>query len=182
MPTPGSKSEVRREVLAKLQAMEPAERAKSSAELRAALAPYLRVTEGLKVGIYLSMPHEVDLRPLLREYPQHQSAAPRCYHGGRMEFLQVRDIAQDTETGRYGIATPLPHLPRFAPEQLDILLIPGVAFTTKGERLGYGGGYYDRYIPQCTHAQLVAPAFSCQQRQELPTDAHDVRIPHIIFR
>lgn len=183
MTPPGSsKSEVRRAMLIKLRAMPPVQRAQSSAKLRAALAPYLRVPQSLRIGLYLPMPHEVDLQPLLQEYPQHQFAAPRCHPGGRMDFHLIRDIAHDTENGKHGILAPIASMPIIPPQQLDILLIPGVAFTAQGARLGYGGGYYDRYIPQCTRAQKIAPAFCCQQLPQLPTDTHDIRIPHIIFR
>lgn len=177
-----SKSEVRRTMLATLQAMAPELRAQSSAKLRAALAPYLQVPHPLRIGFYLPMPHEVDLRPLLQEYPQHHFAAPRCHPGGKMEFHRIRDIEHDTEPGKHGIPAPIVSMPLIPPQRLDILLVPGVAFTAQGARLGYGGGYYDRYIPQCTHARLIAPAFCCQQLPQLPTDAHDMRIPHIIFR
>ncbi len=181
--TPGSsKREVRQTMLVTLRAMSPEQRALSSAELRAALIPYLQAPQPLRIGLYLPMRHEVDLRPLLQEYPQHHFAAPRCHPGGKMEFHRIRDIARDTEPGKHGILAPLASMPIIPPQQLDILLIPGIAFTAQGARLGYGGGYYDRYIPRCTRARKIAPAFCCQQLPQLPTDAHDIRIPHIIFR
>lgn len=180
MNTTGSKRELRQRMLASLRAMPAAQRAEASARLRAALAPLLGGDKALQVGIYIPMPHEVDLLPLLQEYPQHHYAAPRCLPGRQLCFHIIRDIAQDTQPGAHGIPAPRAELPFVPPQELDILIIPGVAFTEQGDRLGYGGGYYDRFIRLCTKAHKVALAFEQQISAFVPTESHDLRIPHII--
>ena len=65
-------------------------------------------------------------------------------------------------------------------EEIDLLIVPGVAFTREGKRMGYGGGYYDRFIPLCTNARIIALAFSEQLVDFLPTEAHDLPIPELI--
>lgn len=79
-----------------------------------------------------------------------------------------------------GIPAPLPDLPEIPPEKLDIILVPGVAFTIAGDRLGYGGGYYDRFLPLCSHALILAVAFPEQIESSLPTGEYDFRIPTLL--
>ena len=78
------------------------------------------------------------------------------------------------------IPEPAPHTAAVPPEDIDLLIVPGVAFTLQGDRMGYGGGYYDRFIPRCTRARVLALAFQEQIYDELPTEEHDLRIPLII--
>lgn len=180
MTTGHSKRETRQQVLAKLRAMPAELREEKSRLLRRKLATHLQGASGLRVGLYLPLPHEVNLPPLMQEYPQHLYAAPCCLPGRQLCFRRIRDICADTEPGAHGIATPRGDLPEVAAQELDILIIPGVAFSELGDRLGYGGGYYDRFIPRCRRAQLLAVAFSEQILPSIPTEAHDLRIPLII--
>lgn len=151
-----------------------------SAALRSLLAPLLAETSSLKIGIYAPLPHEVDLVPLLHEYPQHLYAFPRCLPEHCLSFHHVCLPEQELRPGVMGILAPLPLLPTFAPSEIDILIVPGLAFTARGARLGYGGGYYDRYIPLCTQARILATAFAEQIVDFLPTEPHDLPIPEIL--
>lgn len=174
------KQRLRREVLQRLKAAAAADPAQlRSAQLRERLAPLL---EGRCkcVAIYAPLSHEVNLLPLLHEHPQHRYVFPLCLPGRQLRFHQVQDPGQDMEPGALGILAPAAHTPSVGPEEIDLLVVPGVAFTRTGERLGYGGGYYDRYLPRCTRAQIVALAFSEQLADTLPSEAHDLRIPTII--
>jgi 5-formyltetrahydrofolate cyclo-ligase len=176
----GTKREIRQHMLAMLRAVPMQQRDADSTLLRQQLSPYLNGSKQLTVGIYMPMPHEVDLLPLLREYPQHKYAVPRCLPGRQLCFHRISDAEKDTETGAHGIPAPKAELPQVLPQDIDILIIPGVAFTRQGERLGYGGGYYDRYIPQCTNAHKVALAFAQQILPHLPTEPHDLKTEHLI--
>lgn len=175
-----TKREIRQRMLATLRAVPQYQRDADSAQLRRTLAPFLQGSKKLTVAIYIPMPHEVNLLPLLQEYPQHSYAVPRCLPGRQLCFHRIEDAAADTEPGAHGIPAPKAELPQVLPQDIDILIIPGVAFTRQGERLGYGGGYYDRYIPQCTNAHKVALAFAQQILPHLPTEPHDLKTEHLI--
>lgn len=176
-----TKYELRQKLLAHLRRAAAADpEGRRSAALRRLLAPLLRDRCGLNIGLYYPLPHEVNLLPLLQEYPQHRFALPRCLKERRLEFRLVQDTSADTEPAAMGIPAPKKSCPLLLPEQLDILIVPGVGFTARGERLGYGGGYYDRYIPLCPQAKLVACAFREQMLPDLPTEPHDCRIPTIL--
>ncbi len=176
-----SKQELRRTMLSTLKAaaaQDPAGR--RSAALRRLLAPLLRPEKPLTVAVYAALPHEVDLLPLLDEYPQHRFCFPRCGARHRMVFHRVTDPAAQLAPAALGIPAPAEDLPVVAPQDFDLVLVPGLAFTEEGARLGYGGGYYDRFLPLCTHACIAAAAFAEQMLPHVPTDEHDVRIPRII--
>lgn len=171
---------LRREVLQRLKAAAAADPAQlRSARLRQKLAPLL-AGDSRCVAIYAPLPHEVNLLPLLQEYPQHRYVFPLCLPEHKLRFHQVCKPGQEMVPGAMGILAPAAHTPAVEPQEIDLLIVPGVAFTRAGERLGYGGGYYDRYIPQCTRARIIALAYDEQLVDTLPTEPHDLRIPAII--
>lgn len=176
-----SKQELRRTMLSTLKAaavQDPTGR--RSAALRRLLAPLLRSERPLTVAVYAALPHEVDLLPLLEEYPRHRFCFPRCGAQHRMAFHRVTDPASQLAPAALGIPAPAEALPVVAPQEFDLVLVPGLAFTEAGARLGYGGGYYDRFLPLCTNAHIAAAAFAEQMLPHVPTDKHDIAIPHII--
>lgn len=69
--------------------------------------------------------------------------------------------------------------PLVLPQQLELIVVPGLAFTTTGRRLGYGGGYFDRLLAEC-HVPTVALALPQQLQANLPWEAHDQLIDRII--
>ena len=101
---------------------------------------------------------------------------PRLERGSReLELLAVRDPGRELAPGIWGIPQPRPELcPRVPASRLDFVLVPGVAFTRRCERLGYGGGYYDGFIRGLAHRPpLVAAAFELQIVPELPVTGRD---------
>lgn len=175
-----AKKALRREVLQRLKAAAAADPAQlRSAALRKHLAPYLQQKE-LCVAIYAPLEHEVNLLPLMQEYPQHRFVFPLCLPGHKLRFHEVRDIAADMQPGAMNIPEPAPHTPAVAPQDIDLLIVPGVAFTHRGDRMGYGGGFYDRFLPLCPQAQVMALAFAEQMEEFIPTEPHDLRIENII--
>lgn len=176
-----TKQNLRRAMLQTLQAAaakDPAGR--RSAALRRLLAPLLHTPQTLNVAVYAALPHEVDLLPLVEEYAQHRFCFPRCGAGHCMDFHHVTHPSTQLAPGALGIPAPAAELTVIPPQEMDVVIVPGLAFTESGDRLGYGGGYYDRYLPLCTRAQLVAAAFAEQMLPHVPTDEHDVTIPRII--
>ena len=175
-----TKQRLRREVLARLKKAAAADPAQlRSAKLRQLLHPILK-GNSLCIAIYAPLPHEVNLLPLMQEYPQHRFVFPRCIQDRKMSFHHVLSLENDMKPGAMGILEPAEHTPTVAPDEIDVLIVPGVAFTQEGQRLGYGGGYYDRYIPTCPAARILALAFNEQLVPEIPTEEHDYRIQEIL--
>ncbi len=107
-------------------------------------------------------------------------AFPVSYPRGRMEAY-VPEGPESWEKGRYGILTPTPERSRrLDPRELDAVILPCVGFDAAGRRLGHGGGYYDRYLPQCLQALRVLVAFEAQRLDAVAVDTHDQRVQAVV--
>lgn len=174
------KQNLRGAVLSRLKALPAETRTRYSADLRNRLAPLLAGKTPLNICLFAPLAHEVDLIPLLQDHPQHRYHFPLCLPGRKLAFHLVRNPSEDFEPGVLGILAPKPSLPLLDPESVDLIIVPGVAFTKDGKRLGYGGGYYDRYLPLCRQARIVSTAFPEQMQEAVPHDIHDCTIPLIL--
>ena len=138
--------------------------------------------EPRKVLCYASMADEVQIRPLMEKWLSLgvTVALPHITGKGQMEAVSFTDIDSLVE-GEYGILTPdLEKGEIIPPDELDLIIVPGIAYDTRGERLGMGGGFYDAYLARATKAKRIALAFSCQLVAKIPMEAHDVLVHKII--
>ena len=109
---------------------------------------------------------------------------PYCVDG-ELELFHLTDM-NELSVGMYKILEPkaeLRTLPekKVKPEELDLVMVPGVAFDRRGGRMGHGFGYYDKLLEHARpDAPLVALAFECQLFEEIPTQSHDVYMDKII--
>lgn len=138
---------------------------------------------------YLPFRGELDVRPLLAECRLRGDIvlAPRIEKGTRrMRLLEMRDAA-DEVSGSWGVPEPKAELPEWPEErlgELDVVLVPGLAFDLKGGRVGYGGGFYDRLAERFRAAGAKpgywALAFDEQVAEEVPMEPHDFRLELLI--
>ncbi len=138
--------------------------------------------EPRKVLCYASMADEVQIRPLMEKWLSLGVTVglPQITGKGQMEAMSFTDFDSLVE-GEYGILTPDPEKGEvIPPEELDLIIVPGIAFDTRGERLGRGGGFYDAYLARATKAKRIALAFSCQLVASVPMEEHDVLVHKII--
>jgi 5-formyltetrahydrofolate cyclo-ligase len=109
---------------------------------------------------------------------------PYCVNN-ELELFLLKDM-EELSIGMYKILEPRPELrslaeKRVSPGELDLVMVPGVAFDRKGSRMGHGFGYYDKLLQHARDdAPLVALAFECQLFPEIPTQAHDIFMDKII--
>ena len=151
-----------------------------SAHLRGLLHPILKTNKPLTVFLYAALPHEVDLLPLLSRYPQHAFYFPRCLPERRLSFHHVTDTRTHLFPGAMGIPTPLDTLPTRPAYQADLIIVPGLAFTASGQRLGYGGGFYDRLLSVCPTVPSLSLALPQQLLPIIPTDEHDCPVARVL--
>ena len=176
-----AKKALRREVLQRLKAAAAADPAQlRSAGLRKKLAPGLQ-GRSLFVGIYAPLPHEVNLLPLMKEYPQHRFVFPLCLPGHKLRFHEIHDAATDLQPGAMNIPEPAPHTPAVRPEDIDILVVPGVAFTRHGDRMGYGGGFYDKFLAAEPNHPTLALCYEFQMLPRLETQEHDIPVDYVLW-
>ncbi|MDD2701741.1 MAG: 5-formyltetrahydrofolate cyclo-ligase [Sideroxydans sp.] len=101
----------------------------------------------------------------------------------QLELYQVSELQQDVAAGSWGIREPLPErcIKEEAPGTIDLILLPGVAFTRDGGRLGYGGGFYDKLLARLPHRPaLVAAAFALQVVAGIPLEDTDQRMDWLV--
>jgi len=100
----------------------------------------------------------------------------------RLETSLVTDFDEDLQPGAFGIPEPKPGRVRPVPDdEIDIVVVPGVAFDRRGNRVGYGGGYYDRFVGRVRiGVPLIAVAFAFQLMDEVPAAEHDLRVDALI--
>lgn len=129
---------------------------------------------------YVDAKREVETRLLMQQaWRDHKKvAAPRVDGDGIMHYYYV-DTLDDLESGSFGIMEPKESCPLCETEE-GLLLMPGVAFDEHCHRVGYGGGYYDRYLEKHPGLIHIALAFEFQVFPEVPFEEHDI-LPECII-
>lgn len=125
---------------------------------------------------YLSYSSEVETHILIQNALQSgkRVAVPKCLDGERMEFFYITDMSQ-VAPGMYGILEPTTgDMVCVEDGQKYVILLPGVAFDEKKYRLGYGGGYYDRYLEQHPQLYKMMLAYELEKVDEVPHDEKDI--------
>ena len=105
-------------------------------------------------------------------------AVPKVY-GEQMRFIYMKDLSQ-VETGYAGIPEPIADGP-VAEDPTALVLMPGLAFTEKGDRMGYGGGFYDRFLAEEPNHPTVALCYDFQMVSQLPTQDHDIPVDLVLW-
>jgi len=107
-------------------------------------------------------------------------AFPVSRPGGVMDAY-IPTGPDDMKTGLFGIPEPDVRTASYlSPEEIDVVLVPCVAYDGEGNRLGHGGGYYDRYLPRCTQAMKILIAFVAQRLDRVPKTELDVPVDAIV--
>jgi 5-formyltetrahydrofolate cyclo-ligase len=104
----------------------------------------------------------------------------------QLELYQVHNLQQDLAPGIWNIPEPVPAHCKLVDtlDNLDFILLPGVAFARDGSRLGYGGGFYDKLLARIQQAEgrpaLIAPAYSMQIIAEIPQERTDIKVEWLL--
>ena len=176
------KAALRAEIRAARDALPAAARDELGARISARVLALDAWRDAGCVLLYLSFGSEFDTAPLVAAAVGggKRLCLPRVdRERGTLDIHHVGDPARDTAPGAFGVREPRAECARAEPGAVDFVLAPGVAFTPRGERLGYGGGYYDRLLGTL-RAPSVAAAFALQMREHIPVGGHDRRVDWVI--
>lgn len=176
---------LRKRVLELRAALSTDARAAMSAAVTARIAALRAFQAADTVLAYASFGTELDTSALLRSTLANGRTLvlPRVDRTLKALVLhRVRDLATCLRPGVFGIREPDPdRCPVADPRSVTFALVPGVAFSASGARMGYGAGYYDRLLPQlASGVARVAGAFSVQLVEVVPMGPHDVYIDRIV--
>lgn len=134
------------------------------------------------VGITISTGREIDTKPIIEEgwKQQKRIVVPKCYPNKKeIKFYQISSFAE-VEDSFYSLKEPIIAITPFVPkEEIDLVIVPGIIFDNEGYRIGYGGGYYDRYLHSFLN-KTVALAFPFQIVASIPKEEHDIPVGKII--
>ncbi|MFC7364838.1 MULTISPECIES: 5-formyltetrahydrofolate cyclo-ligase [Bhargavaea] len=175
------KKAVRKNILATLGSIEPADHAARSREAIRLLREDSRYKEAGTIGVTISRFPELDTRPLVEAAWKDgkRVAAPKCTPSDRsMQFRYIQSY-NELETVYMDLLEPAEDktLPA-GKEEIDLLIVPGVAYSESGYRVGFGGGYYDRYLLSFA-GDRVSLAFEEQFCSEVPVESHDIPVESI---
>ena len=173
------KKALRKEIGLKKRAMTAAQIEDYSRELAGRLYETDFYKEAKSLYCYLPYNQEVRTWPILAQAKADgkRVAVPKVY-GDKMKFLWLDDFTQVAE-GAYTIPEPIFDEP-VADDETALIIMPGLAFDPAGHRVGYGGGFYDRYLEAHPHHRLVALCYPFQLFEHLDVEDHDVPVDLVI--
>ena len=177
------KNEARRRALEARDRLSQAERDRLAEEVRARAVTLPELAAARTVMLFASFRSELDTAPIARWVLRAGKVLclPRVLGPRRMAAFGVTDLAADLVPGKWGIPEPREGLPEVPPQAIDLVFVPGSAFDEEGGRCGYGGGFYDNYLP-LTRAGTpwVALAFETQIVPPIDCEAHDLSVTAIV--
>jgi 5-formyltetrahydrofolate cyclo-ligase len=172
------KKEQRKICFDRRRALTPEEREAFSEEICRKVSQLPELKSAKTVFSYLATYDEAD--------PSHLPAEgkvfcfPVSYKGGIME-ARIPAEKDGLETGLLGIVSPKIETSVLVdPEDIDLIIVPCVGFDEKKNRLGHGGGYYDRYMPRCKKASFICIAFEAQKLDNIAVGRYDMTVDHIV--
>jgi 5-formyltetrahydrofolate cyclo-ligase len=187
-----AKSLLRKALIARRAALGQQRRTAADAVLLKQLLDLPEYQTARTVFTYVSVADEVDTRVLIRSslVTGKRVCVPRCESFGQMDAVIISS-ENDLGVGSYGLPEPHAGLPVVAPVETDLIIVPCLAATTTGLRIGYGGGFYDRYLarllqttPVASPGQTAPLSVALCRREflldELPACAHDVRVDRVL--
>ena len=174
------KKELRRAIREKKRAMTEEEICSRSARL----AELFLASEAYRNAktIYGYMPYNQEVRtvPMLEQALKDgkRVAVPKCY-GDEMKFIYLDDLTK-VEKGYANIPEPIADGPE-GDDPTALVLMPGMAFDPQGHRIGYGGGFYDKFLSREPDHPTLALCYEFQMLPSLETEAHDIPVDYVIW-
>jgi len=182
MDTQQAKAGLRLKIRSALKNLSPEKRVLESEKLCENLRQQRFFQNAVSILFFASLPDEPDLWPLLNETLATQKmAALPCFDADSQTYLtrRVTDVHVEILSGRFGIREPATTCVAIPLEELDLVLVPGVAFDANGYRLGRGKGFYDRLLENFTGTK-IGIAFDEQIVDAVPAEKNDVAMDFVL--
>lgn len=173
------KAELRKQVLQEMKSLSQEQKQAMDQALTDQFLKHPFYQEAKVIATYLSFPHEFQTQELIEQALRDGKKVliPKTYPKGRMDFV-VYDPQQLVKTS-FGLLEPQGDLEVVDASQIDLIHVPGLAFTTKGYRIGYGGGYYDRYLEYFS-GHTLSTVYHYQVQDFIP-EKHDIPVQEVLI-
>jgi 5-formyltetrahydrofolate cyclo-ligase len=177
-----TKTELRRHLLAQRAILTPAEIEQHSAVIAAYVCALPAFCVSPTIMVYMALPQEVQTMSIITQARQSQKciAAP-VTRGQDLVALELSEAPMQLRRGRFGILEPCGTQRVIHPQEIGFIVVPGIAFDARGGRLGFGKGYYDRFLGQLPATTYrCGLAFGIQVVSCVPQASHDICMHGII--
>lgn len=176
------KDAIRKQMVALRNTLPEAERQKSSHHIMERFFALEAVQAATTIALFLAFGSEVDTWLLLERGVRLGKwvVAPVCLPATKELAFYPITSKDEAALGHWGILEPPRIGEAVSPSCLDVVVVPGLAFDQRGGRLGYGGGYYDRFLPKANSACKVGVCFDAQLIEAVPSAPHDVPVDVVI--
>ena len=173
------KAELRKKILQEMKAIPREQKQAMDQALTDQFLKHPFYQEAKVIATYLSFPHEFQTQGLIEQALKDGKRVliPKTYPKGRMDFV-VYDPQQLVKTS-FGLLEPQGDLEVVDASQIDLIHVPGLAFTTEGYRIGYGGGYYDRYLEYFS-GHTLSTVYHYQVQDFIP-EKHDIPVEEVLI-
>jgi len=183
-PIEAKKTAVRQAMAQRRGEIDPRWASQVGLAMAAVLSANPKWMQGRRIGLFAGLADEPDTRPMLKlvQGAGKEVFFPRCHAGGGLTMARLED-ACDLSPGRFGILEPPQDAPCSSLLELDLILIPGVAFDRHGGRLGRGGGFYDRALAGADGSagpKRLGVGFAFQLVERVPVLDHDLAVHGVL--
>ena len=180
-----AKDEIRKETIGRLKDQDPVRREERSNKILEKLLSCDEYISAETVMTYVSMPEEVDtIRFIQKALKQGKRITVPYIETGSKEILASElTVIESLEKGPFGIYQPkAEHLKTISVKDVDLIVVPAIAYDENNMRLGRGGGYYDRFLSLAkkNECKTIGIAFNFQIFKVVPTDSHDQSVNKVI--
>ena len=172
------KKELRQMALSQMKSLSGKDKEQADSWLTQHMLQSRAYQEAKVIATYLSMPHEVSTADFIKQaqLDGKRVLVPKTYGQGRMIFVDYDESR--LQKSSFGLMEPISE-EAVDKTEIDLIHVPGVVFNSQGFRIGYGGGYYDRYLADFTGAS-ISSIYSFQQSDFEP-NYHDIAVKEVLI-
>ena len=174
-----SKSDIRRAAKSAVKALTAQQKADKSTLILSRIASSESIKSAKTVALYASLSDEVQSFELIELLSQTKRVVLPRVAGDDMDFYPY--TPSSLKVGAFGIEEPQGSEP-ISPNEIDVIVVPGVAFTTDGKRCGRGKGYYDKYLSRSGFRAIkIGVCYTEQLAENIPNEPHDIVMDYMIY-
>ena len=174
-----SKSDIRRAAKSAVKALTAQQKADKSTLILSRIASSESIKSAKTVALYASLSDEVQSFELIELLSQTKRVVLPRVAGNDMDFYPY--TPSSLKVGAFGIEEPQGSEP-ISPDEIDVIVVPGVAFTTDGKRCGRGKGYYDKYLSRSGFRAIkIGVCYTEQLAEDIPNEPHDIVMDYMIY-